>query len=98
MKIAKDYNLNKITFIERFKGYKSSILIDKLYTKQLIHDILEDIFRFEVQFKPLLTKTDLIKTFFIKQYLKKDFHKISFDKICNYLDYLIGRNYKKEDE
>ncbi|MBX4265899.1 hypothetical protein [Clostridium estertheticum] len=98
METAKDYNLCRTQFIQRFKGHKSSILIDENYSKQIVHDILEDVFRFEVQYKPLLSNIDLFKFFFIKHYLKKRFNNINFDKICNYLDYLIGRNYKKEDE
>jgi hypothetical protein len=97
MTTAKKYNTSRTQFIERFKGYKLSILEDDIKTKRLVHDILEDVYKFEVQYKSLLSVPDLIKIFFFKKYLRKNFNKISFDKVCNSLDFLIGRFHKKEE-
>ncbi|GAA0735615.1 hypothetical protein [Clostridium oceanicum] len=97
METIQAYNESKTQFAERFKGYKDSILKDNLNTRQILHSILEDIFKFEIQYRILLSKTDFIKLFFIKFYLKKKFKKVNFDKVCNYLDFLIGRCYKKEE-
>ncbi|CAB1242533.1 conserved hypothetical protein [Clostridiaceae bacterium BL-3] len=94
---AQNYNESRTQFVARFRGYKDSILKDNLKSRQIIHDILEDIFKFETQYKILLAQKDLIKLFFIKLYLKKNFNKINFNKICIYLDFLIGRCYKKEE-
>lgn len=98
MTTAKDYNTSRTQFIERFKGYKASILKDDVKTKLLVHDILEDIYKFEVQYKSLLSKSELFKIYFFKLYLRKTFNKLNFDKICNNLDFLIGRFHKREEE
>ncbi len=95
---AQNYNKYKTKFAARFKGYKDSILKDDLKTRQIVHAILEDIYKFEMQYEILLSLKDLSKLFFIKLYLKKNFDKVDFDKVCAYLDFLIGRCYKEEEE
>lgn len=95
---AQNYNKYKAKFAARFKGYKDSILKDDLKTRQIVHAILEDIYKFEMQYEILLSLKDLSKLFFIKIYLKKNFDKVDFNKVCSYLDFLIGRCYKEEDE
>ncbi|SMC19359.1 hypothetical protein SAMN02745134_00809 [Clostridium acidisoli DSM 12555] len=95
--ISKDYNNNKDKFVNKFKVYKVSILEDDIKTKTIIHDILEDIYKFENLYKILFSNYELIKIYFIKIYLHKDFNKINFDKVCYKLDYLIGRFNKRED-
>ncbi len=98
MELAKDYNENRNTYIGRLKVHKNSILEDDIKTRTIVHDILEDIFKFEAQYNPLLSRFDKIKIWITKRYLMKEYSKINFDIICNKLDYLIGRFHKKEEE
>lgn len=97
MSISKDYNKKRTEFINKFKVYKNSILIDDVKNKNIVHDILELIYNAENQYRTLFSKFELFKLYQIKKYLKQDFSKIDFDIVCFKLDYLIGRFNKRED-
>lgn len=97
MSMAKDYNKKRIFYIDRLKGFKTSILEDNIRTSTILHNISEDIYSFETLYKPLLTKRDTFEIWKLKFYLRKKPAKIDFDRVCFELDYLIGRFHKKED-
>jgi len=96
MSTAENYNKGKNVYIEKFKGHKSTI--DNIgHSRELVSDIVVDVYSFLAEYKTVFTYIELLKiNFIILRYLKSDYQHLNGHKINLHLAYLIGRLSKEE--
>lgn len=93
---AENYNKNKITYREKFKGHKASIDSSGL-SRKLVTDILTDVYSFLAEYKLILSYFERYKiNYVIVNYLKKNYYTINEHETNQHLAYIIGRLSKEE--
>ncbi len=100
-RITEQYNDDRMSFQRSFDGYKTTIIVDKLKTENLLKDILTKVESYRANFDEIISVREKITLNLFIRILKKDFNEIDesdWNKICNYLAKLSGRLTKKEEQ
>ena len=100
-RITEQYNDDRMSFQRSFDGYKTTIIVDKLKTENLLKDILTKVESYRANFDEIISIREKITLNLFIRILKKDFNEIDesdWNKICNYLAKLSGRLTKKEEQ
>ena len=87
IELSKKFNRERKLTADRFKGFVKSIANDGIATRALVHDISQEVQRFERKYKSILALSDIWNAHRTKRNLMSK--KIDFDKLCHQLDRIV---------